>query len=205
MNQKLIIYVSINRILNEKVIKMKNEDKNRVCPVEKAGGLDNSIRKFLQNPAKILKPYISGDMKVLDFGCGPGFFTVEIAKLISDGGTVIAADLQNGMLDKVSAKIKGTELEKKIQLHKCESDSIGICDKVDFILAFYVIHEVPDKEKLFKEFKSILKPDGRLLIIEPNFHVKKSNFSEMLDKLNRAGFKIIERPNKFMSRGVLAG
>jgi len=30
----------------------------RICPVENAGGLDNSLRRFLQNPQRILKPYI---------------------------------------------------------------------------------------------------------------------------------------------------
>ena len=184
---------------------MKNEDRTKVCPAELAGGLDNSLRKFLQNPNKILKPYISGGMKVLDFGCGPGFFTVEIAKMISNGGMVIAADLQQAMLDILQKKINGTELEKKIVLHKCGNDSTGITESVDFILAFYVIHEVPDKDRLFKEFKSILKSDGKLLIIEPNFHVSKKEFSAMLEKLNNAGFKILDKPGHFLNRCVLAG
>jgi ubiquinone/menaquinone biosynthesis C-methylase UbiE len=184
---------------------MSNKDKNRVCPVEKAGGLDNSLRKFMQNPSKILKPYIKGGMKVLDFGCGPGFFTVEIANLVSDEGSVIGADLQEGMLEKLLKKIKGTALEKKIKLHKCGKYSIDITEKVDFIFAFYVIHEVPDKDKLFSEFKSILNPGGQLLIIEPNFHVKKNEFGEMLEKLKNAGFSIIDRPDSFLNRGVLAG
>jgi ubiquinone/menaquinone biosynthesis C-methylase UbiE len=184
---------------------MKNEDKNKVCPAELAGGLDNSFRKLLQNPNKILRPYISGGMKVLDFGCGPGFFTVEIAKMLSDSGAVIAADLQQEMLDKVQKKINGTELDKRILLHKCGKDSTGITENVDFILAFYVIHEVPDKDKLFREFKSILKPNGKLLIIEPNFHVSKKEFSEMLEKLNQAGFKILDKPDHFLNRCVLAG
>lgn len=51
-----------------------NEVKNRVCPVELAGSLDNKIRKWFQNPQKILAPYIKEGMKVLDIGCGPGFF-----------------------------------------------------------------------------------------------------------------------------------
>jgi 2-polyprenyl-3-methyl-5-hydroxy-6-metoxy-1,4-benzoquinol methylase len=52
---------------------------NRVCPVEKAKHLDSFFRKILQNPQKILRKYINKGMTVLDFGCGPGFFTIEIA------------------------------------------------------------------------------------------------------------------------------
>lgn len=47
-----------------------------ICPVEAAGGLDNRFRKILQDPQKILKPYLRDGMQILDLGCGPGFFTV---------------------------------------------------------------------------------------------------------------------------------
>ena len=49
-------------------------DKNRICPVENAGGLDNGIRRWLQNPRKILGPYINEGMTALDFGCGARIF-----------------------------------------------------------------------------------------------------------------------------------
>jgi ubiquinone/menaquinone biosynthesis C-methylase UbiE len=90
---------------------MSKEKVTKICPVELAGGLDNSLRRLLQNPQKILKPYIKKGMVVLDLGCGPGFFSIEIAKLLMGSGEVIAADLQEGMLDRVSKKIKGTALE----------------------------------------------------------------------------------------------
>jgi ubiquinone/menaquinone biosynthesis C-methylase UbiE len=80
---------------------MNNENNIRVCPVEKAGMLDNSVRRLLQNPKKILEPYIYNGMTILDLGCGPGFFSIEIAKLLTDSGKVIAADLQEEMLDKI--------------------------------------------------------------------------------------------------------
>ena len=54
----------------------------RVCPVEKADRLDTRIRRWLQNPQKILKPYIKEGMTVLDFGCGPGFFSVDMAQMV---------------------------------------------------------------------------------------------------------------------------
>jgi ubiquinone/menaquinone biosynthesis C-methylase UbiE len=182
---------------------MTEHKNDKVCPVEKAGVLDNSLRKLLQSPQKILRPYINTGMKVLDFGCGPGIFSIEMAKMIGDSGKVIAADLQEGMLEKVKQKIKGTELGKRIQLHKCESDKIGVTERVDFILIFYVVHEVPDQDKLFKELKSILKPGGKLYVIEPNFHVSKSEFEEMISKAKNIGYGIVDRPKVFFSRAVL--
>ena len=71
---------------HKKITTMSKEINSRICPVELSGGLDNSIRKLLQNPRKILKPYITEGMTVLDLGCGPGFFTIEIANMLSDSG-----------------------------------------------------------------------------------------------------------------------
>jgi len=178
-------------------------DNKRICSVENAGGLDNSVRRMLQNPQKILKPYIGKGMTVLDLGCGPGFFSVEIAKMVSDSGKVIAADLQTGMLEKVTQKIKRTELERRIEIHKCEDDRIGVTENVDFVLAFYMIHETPSPEKLFEEVKSILKPGGKFYIIEPKFHVPKKSFEAMINNVSNLGFEILERPKVFFSRAVL--
>jgi ubiquinone/menaquinone biosynthesis C-methylase UbiE len=182
---------------------METKTNSKICPVEKAGGLDNSVRRFLQNPQKLLKPFICEGMTVLDLGCGPGFFSIEIAKLLGNSGKVIAADLQNGMLEKVYKKIRGTDLEHRVELHKCQSDKIGVSEKVDFVLAFYMIHEVPDHDRLFGELKSILKPDGQLYIIEPKFHVTKKEFEKMVDNLKGIGFEIVDRPKVFFSRTVL--
>lgn len=182
---------------------MTGENDKRICPVEKAGGLDNSVRKLLQNPQKILKPYIKNGMTVLDLGCGPGFFSIEIAKLLSESGKVIAADLQEGMLDKVRQKIKGTRFQQRITIHKCKEESIGLIKKVDFVLAFYMVHEVPNQDKLFRELKSILKPNGQLFIIEPKFHVSKKSFELMIEKIKGFGLEIIDRPKVFFSRSIV--
>lgn len=182
---------------------MRIDKDTRICPVELAGGLDNSARRLFQNPKKILKPYIVKGMTVLDLGCGPGFFSRDIAKMLADSGKVIAADLQEAMLDRIRQKIKGTELEFRIELHKCMDAEIGVNEKVDFVLAFYMIHEVPDKDKLFRELISILKPNGLIFIVEPKFHVSKKSFERMVDGVKNLGLDILDRPKVFFSRSVV--
>jgi ubiquinone/menaquinone biosynthesis C-methylase UbiE len=181
----------------------KKEDKNRVCPVERAKYLDRAIRKWIQSPNKILKSYIKEGMKVIDFGCGPGYFTLEIARLVGESGKVIAVDLQQGMLDIVRHKIEGTELEKRITLVKCESDSINVHENVDSVFAFYVIHEVPDKRNFFANVKNILKTGGILYIVEPKGHVSNPKFEEMIKWSEDLGFQVHSRPKIFFSRAVL--
>jgi ubiquinone/menaquinone biosynthesis C-methylase UbiE len=174
----------------------------RVCPVTLAGSLDNSIRRWLQNPRKILGPYIKEGMTVLDVGCGPGFFTIEMARMVGKSGRVIAADMQEGMLQKVKEKIKKTELEERILLHKCGENNIRVSELVDFVMMFYMVHEVPNKEHFFNEIRAILKPNGQVLIVEPPFHVSKSAFEETVRKAGEAGFAVVERPKVFFSRAV---
>ncbi|MBI1939256.1 MAG: class I SAM-dependent methyltransferase [Ignavibacteriales bacterium] len=179
------------------------EDRNRVCPVELSGSLDNKFRRWIQNPKKILAPYIKEGMKALDIGCGPGFFSIEMAKLAGQNGKVIAADLQEGMLQKIRTKIRGTLLEQIITLVKCEQNKINVLEKVDFILAFYMIHEVPDKENLFRELKNILSENGKMLIVEPPFHVSKKEFESTLNIAKAAGFKVNAVPKLFLNQTVI--
>ncbi len=177
--------------------------KHRACPVERAGRLDSRIRRWLQNPRKILEPYIEERMTVLDIGCGPGFFSVDMAQMVGKAGRVIACDLQEGMLRRLRDKIRGTDLEDRIALHKCEEGKLGISENVNFVLAFYVVHEVPNQKEFFAEIGSILKPNGRVLIAEPPFHVSKTGFEETLRKAEDAGLIVVERPKLFLSKTAI--
>lgn len=176
---------------------------NRVCRSEDSGILDSKFRKIFQNPEKILNPYISNGMKVLDIGCGPGFFTLEMANLVGDSGDVIAADLQEAMLSKLKDKIKNINFEKKISFLKVEKGKLGLSDDFDFILVFYMLHEVPDQIKFLKELFNHLKPNGKILISEPKFHVNKQDFQKSVNIINDIGFKIIEKPSIFLSRSIV--
>ena len=186
---------------------MNTNAQTYVCPAWGAGGLDNSFRKITQNPQKILKPYIKEGMTVLDVGCGPGYFTVEMAKMLNGTGKVIAADLQKKMLDKIRKKITGTPLEQSIYLHKCDFDSLarGLIplSSIDFILAFWMIHEVRNKKRFLDELASLLKPTGLLFIVEPKFHVPRKAYNAMVDRLIEIGFTVVDNPKVFFSRAIV--
>ena len=177
-------------------------EKKRVCPVERAGHLDNKFRRWFQNPQKILSPYIKEGMTALDLGCGPGFFSVDMAHMVGKSGRVIASDLQDGMLQKLRSKVYGTKIEERIVFHKCEKDKIGITGPVDFILAFYMVHEIPDQDVFFKEIESLLKTNGVILIVEPPFHVSKMSFNQTIERALGAGLIVAERPGVLFSKAV---
>jgi ubiquinone/menaquinone biosynthesis C-methylase UbiE len=172
-----------------------DDDRNRVCPVELAPSLDSRIRRWLQNPNKILSPFVREGMKVLDVGCGPGFFSIEMAKLVGPRGQVFSADLQAGMLQKLEEKIRGTALEPRIKRVQCNKGSVNVTDMVDFILAFYMVHEVPDKISLFRQLKAILDQRGQFLLVEPRlFHVSREEFESTSRVAESAGFRIKDGP-----------
>lgn len=179
------------------------EQYERICAVEHAGLLDSRIRKVIQNPVKTLDNRVKEGMIVLELGCGPGFFTTEIARQVGKSGKVIAADLQQGMLDIVKNKIKGTDLENRIILHKCTEDKIGVTEKIDLAIAFFMIHEVPDKQKMLEEIKTILKPDGSLYIIEYRTHPPKKRFDEMIEIAHHTGLVETEQPRFLLSRSII--
>ena len=177
-----------------------DNQRNRVCPVELSDTLDSKVRKWLQNPSRILGPYIREGFTALDVGCGPGFFTTELAKLVGKSGKVIAADLQQGMLDKLGEKIRGTELEERITMVKCDQDNINVVGPVDFVLSFYMVHEVPDKNSFFNQVSKILTENGQYLIVEPKFfHVSRSEFQATLDIARTHGFQILPAPGLLLS------
>ena len=181
-----------------------DDSRNRVCPVELSSSLDSKVRRWLQNPHKILAPYISDGMTALDVGCGPGFFTIELANLVGSTGRVIAADLQEGMLQRLRAKIGGTEYERRISLVQCTTDSINVSDPVDFILTFYMVHEVPNKKGFFEQLHRVLAKTGQYLLVEPKlFHVSEEEFQATLDIARRTGFEVSDGPKLLLSWSAL--
>jgi ubiquinone/menaquinone biosynthesis C-methylase UbiE len=186
--------------------KNMDNERNRVCPVELASSLDSKVRRWLQNPNDILAPFVKEGMKVLDVGCGPGFFSIELAKLVGATGRVISADLQEGMLQELRRKIKGTILEPRITTVQCQRDKVNVSEDVDFILAFYMVHEVPDKASLFQQLRSVLKKNGRFLLVEPKlFHVSSEEFQSTLGVAEKAGFTVTHGPKLLLSWSAVLG
>ena len=175
-------------------------DRDRVCPVELAGGLESRVRRWVQDPRRILAPFVREGMSVLDVGCGPGFFTVELARLVGESGTVVAADLQEGMLALLAAKVRGTPLDARIERVKSDRDGINATRPVDFALAFYVVHEVPDKEGFFRQLRALLKPGGRCLLVEPKlFHVTAAAWAATTRVAESCGFNVGPGPKLLLS------
>ncbi|HII71416.1 TPA: class I SAM-dependent methyltransferase [Candidatus Woesearchaeota archaeon] len=173
-----------------------------LCKASEAGILDNFIRRWMHKPDQILKGFVHKGMKVLDLGCGSGYFTVEMARLVGPSGKVVAADIQEEMLKMAKERLEGESLGSRVKLHKCNKN-IGLKEKFDFIFVFYVLHEVESARAYLHELKGLLRKSGKILLVEPKFHVTKREFLEEVELARKAGFKISEGPRVMISRAVV--
>ena len=176
---------------------------SHVCPASHAGFLSTSLRRLVHNPLKIMDELVTAGQTAVDIGCGPGFFTLPLARMVGENGTVIAADVQPEMLDKLRVRATNYHMENTIKYHLCGEERIGITDKADFILAFYMVHEVPNPDHFFRETREIINSNGRLLYVEPNFHVSRRRFRAMIQKAESAGWRLDGFPKIRFSRAAL--
>lgn len=176
-----------------------------VCSHTCSFALDNVIRRIFQDPVKIAGPYIRPGDTVIDFGCGPGYFTTAMAKLAGPGGKVWAVDLQPEMLEKVHKKCRALGLSDIVTCHQCSEHAVDLDAAVqaDFMLAYYMVHEVPDILAFFKQAFPLLRPGGRFLVVEPPFHVSRSQFKDIRAAALEAGFRMLDTPKGKGGRTLL--
>ncbi len=176
---------------------------DRVCPWWLANSFDNPLRRFLHDPPVLLGPYVREGMTVADIGCGLGYFSIGLAKLVGDSGRVIAVDVQQEMLDRMLKRAERAGVASRIRPVHTSGDDIGITEPVDFVLAFWMVHEVPDIPRFFSQAASVLKVTGTFLIVEPRMHVPERKFREEMEQARSAGFEVIGSPRVRVSRAVV--
>ncbi|MCF8298933.1 MAG: class I SAM-dependent methyltransferase [Saprospiraceae bacterium] len=184
----------------------ENNTDNHVCPWWMGYLLANPVRKLGHNPNKLLKDYIKPGMNVIDIGSAMGFFTLPMANLVGKNGSVIAIDVQEKMLSTLKKKADKSDYSNNIDCRLASSASLNISDQIgqiDFALAFYVIHEIPNQKNVFEQVFKSLKKGAKLLVSEPKGHVSLEKMSETIDHALAAGFKIISHPDIGRSHSVV--
>lgn len=177
--------------------------RTRICPWWLIHTFDNPLRRLLHNPEEILRGFVRAGDICLDLGCGYGYFTIPLARLVGTAGNVIAADVQSEMLDGVRRRAEKAGVQGQIQLHRVDASGLHFERMVDFVLAFWMVHEVPDQEAMLAQIRASLKRGGLFLLVEPKGHVTKRAWSRTLGMAERAGFHRDAEPHVRASRAVL--
>lgn len=177
-----------------------------VCPWWLGYLLINPWRRFLENPKKLLRPFVEAGMIVLEPGCGMGFFTLPLAQMVGPRGRVVAVDLQPRMLKGLNRRAKKAGLLARLDIRQARRDSLGVGDlvsRVDLALALHMMHEVPDAAGFLAQIHRALKPRGRLVILEPPAHVKMAEMAGNVAAAEKAGFEVDESITKLAKRSIV--
>lgn len=125
-------------------------------------GTQNGWRKKFFNELKIK----SGDF-ALDLCCGTGDLTIGLAKKVGPAGNVIGLDFNQKMLDLATIKICKQNLQKEIQLKHGDAMHLPYEDSsFDIVTIGFGLRNVPDADQVLKEIYRVLKPNGRIGILE---------------------------------------
>ena len=182
----------------------KSDRGHHICPWYMAYLFDNPLRHLIHDPEKILGSYVKPGMTVLDIGCGMGFFSLGMARMVGPGGRVISLDLQTMMLKILEKRAIKGGLSERIETRLVREERFPVETPVDFALCFWMVHEVPDQVLFLRELSRTLKPGAHVLIAEPGMHhVKKEDLEKTIRIAEEEGFAVTERPRIRMSLSVV--
>lgn len=167
------------------------------CPPWVGVLLLNPFRRLGENPRRLLGSLLRPCMTVLEPGPGMGFFTLDIARLVGPTGRVVAVDVEPAMIERLRRRAEAAGVADRVEVRLASSSRLGIEDLVggvDVAIAIHVVHEIDDKATFFADIRAALKPDGRVLVVEPPLHVSRAAFAVSLEIARRAGLRVAGRP-----------
>jgi ubiquinone/menaquinone biosynthesis C-methylase UbiE len=131
---------------------------------QKRQELQNAEREARWQPRLLLQRLrIQPGQAVLELGCGPGFWTLPLAELVGETGTIWALDVSQEMLDTLAERRPPAQ----VRLLRSELPIIDLPEaSVDWIWAAFVVHEVEPLDDLMAEMRRVLRPGGRAAILE---------------------------------------
>lgn len=150
-----------------------------------------SIETFL----KILRPGVG--MRYADIGCGSGYFTLPVAERVGPEGKVYAVDLQPQMLQELERRAQAKGLKNITMVRSGEREIPLPSACVEAACLANTFHELEDPVAFLQEIRRILKPQGRLFVIDwkpietpmgPPVS-ERVPLEEILEALQAAGFE----------------
>jgi len=125
-------------------------------------GREQEERADLLVPALKLKP---GDA-VADIGCGSGFYTRRLAKVVGTNGVVFGVDIQPEMLELLTNKLAAEHIFNVRPVLGTVTDPKLPSASVDLILMVDVYHEFDHPYEMIEAMCRALKPNGRIVFVE---------------------------------------
>jgi SAM-dependent methyltransferase len=178
-------------------LESQGEHVHKRYPERLAFTLDNRVRRFLEPPDRLVSQLgLKATDVVVDFGCGPGFYTIPIARVVT---RTIAVDVSSHMLERTVSNAKMNHVT--VEALASDGTAIKLDDGiVDLIFLSHVFHEVANRPKVLSEFLRIMKRSGRLAIVEKTRGGPLAwasgppiiDQNELIRELEQAGFRFTQ-------------
>jgi ubiquinone/menaquinone biosynthesis C-methylase UbiE len=159
--------------------------------------LVSPLRRLVEPPDKLLRGYVKPGMTVLDPGCGFGYFSLPLARMVGPTGRVLSIDIEPRAVARLQRRAQRAGLAERIEGRVCKTRDLGLAafkGEVDFVTVIHTLHEFVDLPGFLAQVATLLKPTGRMLVVEPLGHVKSEHFVAELRCCSLAGFREVERP-----------
>jgi len=163
-----------------------------VCPYEFSFTLMNPFRRFILSPSELLdRLQLEKDFCVLELGPGPGYFSPEVAKDLTEGHLLLV-DIQKEMLERNRKRLEKQNITNTVSIHgdgEILPVASGACDVV-FLVA--VLGEVPQPRLCIREMGRVLQDGGLLSITEQPGDPDHLSINTVCNLAETEGFTVLE-------------
>jgi len=167
--------------------------------------LASPLRRMLESPRRILGPHVAPGMTVLDVGCGFGYASLPLARMVGPEGRVISVDVEPRVVAKLERRARRAGLARRIDARACDAAGLGLGEyagQVDLVTVIHTLHEIADPSAFLEQIAALLAPGGRLLVVEPRGHVEPERLAAQVALCRSLGFAELAAPK--VGRGRMA-
>ena len=136
----------------------------------------------------VSRVYVGPGMRVLDIGCGTGRLSLPISRRVYPSGEVIAIDVDEKAVEKLNQRIARTGYVN-IETYKADITNVDLPpDAFDRVLLVATLGSIKDKEDLFRQVYSSMKPGGILSVTEVTYGAVKVPMEEAMELARKTGY-----------------
>jgi 2-polyprenyl-3-methyl-5-hydroxy-6-metoxy-1,4-benzoquinol methylase len=176
------------------------------CPWPVQYWLLNPLRRLVEPPARLLGPHVQPGMTVLEPGCGMGYFSLPLARMVGPEGRVLCVDVEPRAVERLIRRARRAGLADRVTARPCGPRDLGLAEQrgqVDLALVLHVLHEAEDLTGFVDQIHALLRPQGRMLVVESSGHVAAKPFEAMLARCEDRGLRVVDRPRVRGRRAAL--
>jgi ubiquinone/menaquinone biosynthesis C-methylase UbiE len=124
-----------------------------------------------------MEPLLAGadlqpGLSVVDYGCGPGHLTVELAGRVAPGGSVVGLDINCNFVARANERAAEAGLAEQVSARLLEGPRLPVEDaSADRVICKSVLEYVDDPAAVLAEFHRIARPGGRIHVIDSDWRM----------------------------------